>query len=720
MVTAEQRTAMKGSDMSKENLSRRRFLGTAAGAAAVAAAGSLLPPSVQSAMAQPARPGGLAAIEHVVVIMQENRSFDHYFGSLRGVRGFADRSATRLPSGRSVFEQADLAGATVLPFSLGKAATLAGRPPSDIQYLGALDHSWAGTTTAWHNGWTDRWIPAKGPSTMTYYERRDIPLQYELADTFTICDAYHCSINGSTNPNRNYLWSGKVGNEPGSPARAVTNAAYDYDHAGYDWTTYPERLEQAGVSWQIYQDWDNFTDNAVEYFQRFKAIGKAMLTAVDGDLRTTEEFYDHLAGKEPAEQQRLLDQLDVGRGRLSEADRSFFDRAMSRGRPDTLLDRMRADIAADRLPQVSWIVPSAADSEHPGASTPVGSADFVYRLLDTIASDPATWATTAIFLNFDENDGYFDHVPPPVAPRPVSGAGDDWFGALPIGLGPRVPMTVISPWTIGGFVSSEVFDHTSVIRFLERWTGVEEPNISAWRRTVCGDLTGVFDFTAAGTQPEVDHPGPVPAAIERWHPSPPAVQTAPIQEPGTRPARALPYRPRVSGKQHGPSALTLALTNTGSRSAHLVVYRYQGSPALAPADEPRHVDVLGPLSVEVPVVGGTFDVAVAGPNGFRYELAGTTSGAAAGVDASVSEGRRRGDVVLALTNTGSAAVTLTLTSLHYVRHAQTEVLRPGASALVPWPGSKGWYDVELTSAGDATFRRRMTGRMENGGAGVTG
>jgi len=174
----------------------------------------------------------------------------------------------------------------------------------------------------------------------------------------------------------------------------------------------------------------------------------------------------------------------------------------------------------------------------------------------------------------------------------------------------------------------------------------------------------------------------------------------------------------VSGKPHGTGAVTLALTNTGSRSAHLVVYSYPAGPELA--GEPRHVDVLGPLSVEVPVVGGTFDVAVAGPNGFRYELAGTTSGAAAGVDASVSEGRRRGDVVLALTNTGSAAVTLTLTSLHYVRHAQTEVLRPGASALVPWPGSKGWYDVELTSAGDATFRRRMTGRMENGGAGVTG
>jgi phospholipase C len=435
------RRSMKGSTMFSREFSRRQFLGTAAAATALAAASPLLPPSVQAAMAQPTRPGGLKAIKHVIVIMQENRSFDHYLGSLRGVRGFADTSALRLPSGKSVFEQAAATGETVLPFSLRKAAELAGRPASDVQYVGGLDHSWTGTTAAWGNGWIDRWIPAKGPSTMTYYERTDIPLQYELADTFTICDAYHCSINGSTNPNRNYLWSGTVGNEPGSAARAVTNAAYSYDHAGYDWTTYPERLQEAGVSWQIYQDWDNFTDNAVEYFQTFKAIGHKMLAAVPGHLRTTEEFYDSLGGKSPAEQQDLLATLQQGRELLSEAEKSLFDKAMWRGRPDTLLDRLRADISAAQLPQVSWIVPSAADSEHPGASTPVGSANFIYRLLDTIASDPETWATTAIFLNFDENDGYFDHVPPPVPHRPESGNGDDWFGGLPIGLGPRVPMT---------------------------------------------------------------------------------------------------------------------------------------------------------------------------------------------------------------------------------------------------------------------------------------
>ncbi|MEV5963488.1 alkaline phosphatase family protein [Kribbella sp. NPDC051952] len=184
------------------------------------------------------------------------------------------------------------------------------------------------------------------------------------------------------------------------------------------------------------------------------------------------------------------------------------------------------------------LVPSAVDSEHPGSSTPVGSANLVYDLLDAIASDPEIWSKTVLLINFDENDGYFDHVPPPVAPRPASGEGDDWYAGQPIGLGPRVPMTVVSPWTVGGHVNSQVFDHTSVIQFLEDWTGVREPNISKWRRTACGDLTSAFDFQRTYRQPSVDQPGPVPAPIERWKPTPPVDQAVPQQEPGRRPSRA--------------------------------------------------------------------------------------------------------------------------------------------------------------------------------------
>ena len=665
-------------------------------------------------MARPTAPGSLQSIKHVIVLMQENRSFDHYFGSLRGVRGYGDHSVPRLPNGKSMFEQPRATGETVLPFSLRKAAELAGRPGTDIQYLGDLDHSFKGTTTAWNNGWCDQWIPAKSASTMTFYERQDIPLQYELADTFTICDAYHCSVNGSTNPNRNYLWSGTTGKEPGTNNRAVTNAAYGYDHAGYDWTTYPERLEQAGVSWRIYQDWDNFTDNAVEYFQTFKAIGRKMLASVEGKLRTTEEFYDNLAGKPAAEQERLLAQLEQGRATLTDAERSLFDKAMWRGRPDTLLDRFGADITSGTLPQVSWLVPSAADSEHPGASTPVGSANFVYRLLDTVASNPDTWDSTAIFLNFDENDGYFDHVPPPVQPRPASGESADWTTARPIGLGPRVPMTVVSPWTVGGYVSSEIFDHTSVLRFLERWTGVQEPNISPWRREVCGDLTGVFNFQAPGTPPTLDHPAAVPAKISRWRPNPPAVQVAPIQEDGSRPARPLPYRPRVSATAQ-PGKLVLALGNSGTRSTHFTVYGYTGE-----VTEPRHVDVLGSQSVELPLGSGAFDVVVTGPNRFQYELKGTTAGAASGVDVSVNGRRGNKAVELEVRNNGATTVTLALQSLQYAPGRDSVKLKAGHSKKIGWDTMNGWYDVEITAAEDPTFRRRLTGREEDGREGVSG
>ncbi len=665
-------------------------------------------------MARPTAPGSLQSIKHVIVLMQENRSFDHYFGSLRGVRGYGDHSVPRLPNGKSMFEQPRATGETVLPFSLRKAAELAGRPGTDIQYLGDLDHSFKGTTTAWNNGWCDQWIPAKSASTMTFYERQDIPLQYELADTFTICDAYHCSVNGSTNPNRNYLWSGTTGKEPGTNNRAVTNAAYGYDHAGYDWTTYPERLEQAGVSWRIYQDWDNFTDNAVEYFQTFKAIGRKMLASVEGKLRTTEEFYDNLAGKPAAEQERLLAQLEQGRATLTDAERSLFDKAMWRGRPDTLLDRLGADITSGTLPQVSWLVPSAADSEHPGASTPVGSANFVYRLLDTVASNPDTWDSTAIFLNFDENDGYFDHVPPPVQPRPASGESADWTTARPIGLGPRVPMTVVSPWTVGGYVSSEIFDHTSVLRFLERWTGVQEPNISPWRREVCGDLTGVFNFQAPGTPPTLDHPAAVPAKISRWRPNPPAVQVAPIQEDGSRPARPLPYRPRVSATAQ-PGKLVLALGNSGTRSTHFTVYGYTGE-----VTEPRHVDVLGSQSVELPLGSGAFDVVVTGPNRFQYELKGTTAGAASGVDVSVNGRRGNKAVELEVRNNGATTVTLALQSLQYTPGRDSVKLKAGHSKKIGWDTMNGWYDVEISAAEDATFRRRLTGREEDGREGVSG
>ncbi|MBL7520887.1 phospholipase C, phosphocholine-specific, partial [Frankia sp. CNm7] len=713
-------------------ISRRAALGgMAAGAAA-----SLLPPSLLEAMAITPPSGGLGAVEHVIVLMQENRSFDNYFGRLKGVRGFGDRVPPRLPDGRSVLEQPRAGGGAVLPFSAREAAAAAGRATTDIEYLASLPHGWRDATQAWAQGWWNDWVQAKTASSMAFYDRQDIPLQYELAERFTICDAYFCSVYGSTNPNRNYLWSGKIGNEPGSSARAVTNAAYDYAHAGYDWTTYPERLTAAGISWQIYQEWDNFTDNAVEYFKPFKAVGTkvlAPLVARMDDIRaalgvtrdqlpdpvTTEMMYDGLNGLNlPAPLlQQVLALVQTGVDALGEQEREYFHRAMYRSAPGTLVQRLRDDIARGTLPKVSWLVPPAADSEHPGSSTPVGSANLIYDVLDAIAFKPTIWAKTVLFLNFDENDGYFDHVPAPSAPRPASGNGDDWYDGKPVGLGPRVPMTIVSPWTVGGFVASEVFDHTSVIQFLERWTGVTEPNISAWRRAVCGDLTSAFDFQRAHPRPRVAQPGPVPAAIGRWRPEPPASQAPPAQEPGTRPTRPLPYGLAVTASTTG-TAVEFELVNKGTAAATVAGYPAGGG-LPATWTVPANGRAAATLTH---AAGGRYDIRLHGAGWSTWALRGT----GVTVEAAFQEEADDGEVLVTVSNPSRETRALLVGESVYTRatgHGDQFAslrLRPGQRARVPVKvASHGWYDVVVLDAADPGYLRRATGRLARSGVGVT-
>ncbi|HEX2314044.1 MAG TPA: phospholipase C, phosphocholine-specific, partial [Thermomonospora sp.] len=583
-------------DISGGGFGRRRFLAGGAVVGGGALAGSLLPPSVHAALALPVRPGGLRAIRHVVFLMQENRSFDHYFGRLRGVRGYADRNAIRLPGGGSVFEQPSGTG-KVLPFSLREAARTAGRDP---QWMGDLPHGWPDGQRAHAEGWNNGWIAAKTPATMTYLERQDIPLQYELADTFTICDAYHCSVFSSTSPNRNYFVSGYTGFEADG-RRAVTNAAYSDAHPGYTWGTYAELMEKAGVSWQVYQEWDNFTDNNIEFFATFKRVAAKVIPA---RYKSIESFYGAVLSADAATRQQLLKDLDGKVAALPAAERSLFERALRRHEPGSLAARFRADVENGRLPKVSYLVPSAADSEHPGASSPIQSARITYEILDAIASDPEVWSTTALFITYDENDGYFDHVPPPIPPASVA---DEYFDGKPIGLGFRVPMIVVSPWTIGGFVNSQVFDHSSLVRFTERWLGLRAPHISDWRRTVAGDLTSVFDFRAAGRPPRITPPGEVPPFTGRWRPTPPADQRMPGQEPGSRPARPLPYQPEASLTASARS-LRLDLANRGAESVHLALYPYAGE-----LPRPRHFDVARLERVEIPFTGDAYELVLTGP-----------------------------------------------------------------------------------------------------------
>lgn len=429
-------------------LTRRQLLKGAGRFAAAAAASTLMPSNVRRMLAQqPPATSSLRDIRHVVMLMQENRSFDHYFGTLSGVRGFDDPEALKMPGGRSVFYQPDDKNPNgyLLPFHLDTRTTSAQKIPS-------TSHAWAVQHEAWNGGRMDRWLPvhrkadgAHGPYCMGYYTRDDIPFQFALAEAFTLCDAYHCSLLGPTWPNRMYWMTGTIDPEGGNGGPMIGNTAPD---GGYTWTTYAERLENAGISWKVYQQDDNYGCNLLETFRVFREAGKGSSLYTKGMLRSPEGQFEY-------------------------------------------------DAVNDKLPAVSWVIPTSYQSEHPDYM-PADGAAFVASKIDAIATNPDVWRKTVFILNYDENDGIFDHVAPPVPPP---GTADEFVDGLPIGGGFRVPCIIVSPWTAGGYVCSQKFDHTSVLQFLEQFTGVREPNISEWRRRTFGNLISALRFQTVGERP---------------------------------------------------------------------------------------------------------------------------------------------------------------------------------------------------------------------------
>ncbi|HZX39859.1 MAG TPA: phospholipase domain-containing protein, partial [Streptomyces sp.] len=307
-------------------------------------------------------------------------------------------------------------------------------------------------------------------------------------------------------------------------------------------------------------------------------------------------------------------------------------------------------------------------------------------------------------------------VPPPVPP--ADNTEERWQGK-PTGLGIRVPLLVVSPWSVGGYVCSEVFDHTSVVRLLEKWTGIEEPNITRWRRAVTGDLTSAFDFRRGRPQPDVEQPGAIPPFTGRWRPVPPLQQHMPVQEEGTRPARPLPYQPDAYGRVTG-DAFTVALSNSGRASAHFALYPYAGEFPV-----PQHKDVRGKAQWSVPLTGDAYRFTITGPNGFRREFAGNVQGTAQ-VSSSIDHHDR--DLHLTLRNDGSKPVAFTIRPLAYVDDAdlddwtRTVTVKAGRSRTVVHSAADahGWYDIEVTADRDTGFRRRLMGHVENGRASVSG
>jgi phospholipase C len=383
-----------------------------------------------------------------------------------------------------------------------------------------------------------------------------------------------------------------------------------------------------------------------------------------------------------------------------------------------VLAQFLAACASGSLPAVTWIVAPYAYSEHP-AARPIDGAAYTQTVLNAIWAQPGLWEKTAVFINYDEHDGFFDHLISPTAPP---GTPDEFVNGLPVGLGPRVPMTVVSPWSRGGWINSEVLDHTSVLRFLELWTGVKEPNISAWRRSICGDLTSCFDFGREDTTipllpdtaalrkqaDELESKLPVPA------PPAPGEQVVPPQEPGTAPARPLPYQP-WGNATHDAGAVQVTLGNAGSAAVQLQVYdRATGLPA-------QRIDVAAgsTASAALPAPLG-YDVAVHGPNGFLREIRGGAD--TNGIEVAATLTGPAGHPLLALTFTNSTPRRVTLLVSGLDGHEQRLALPTGARTVTadPIAAAHGWYDIGVSIDGSGGYLRRFAGHLENGRGSSTG
>jgi phospholipase C len=434
------------------------------------------------------RAGSLRDIDHVVILIQENRSFDHYFGTLSGVRGFDDRK------GRSAFTQHGAGGTKLQPFRLPKFC------------FPDLTHEWGAQHKSWNGGRMDGFLRAHqasdvppseplgtAPETMGYYKRSDLPFYYALADAFTICDAYHCSVIGPTDPNRLMSMSASIdpAGTNGGPLLETLVGRRNQLKNHFSWRTMPESLGARGVSWKVYTSPSGGSfDNVLPYFKPY-TTGSALA---------------------------------------------------ARGLVPTYPDDFMSDLQTNRLPQVSWLLTGVTDTEHPAISSAPAGEIAARTIVEALVSHPKIWARTALFITWDENGGFFDHVAPPT---PRAGTKGEFLTLStlpsvaqgirgPIGLGFRVPMLVVSPFSRGGLVCSDVFDHTSTLRFLETRFGVKVPNLSGWRRGVTGDLTSAFNFAATPRTSVSSLPQPSsPASCES---TPVTVPSGPFprQERGTR------------------------------------------------------------------------------------------------------------------------------------------------------------------------------------------
>ena len=833
---------------------RREFLKKASLLSGGAGLMQLLPASIAKALAIDPEAGSTwKDAEHIVFLMQENRSFDHAYGSLQGVRGFNDPRAIRLPNKNLVWLQTNKEGETYAPFRLDIHNTKA-------TWMSSLPHSWANQVDARNDGRYDKWIESKHsghaeykpmPLTLGFHTREDLPFYYALADAFTVCDHSFCSALTGTTPNRLYFWSGTIREKPDENVPAnVWNEDADYDTM-VNWTTFPERLEDNGISWKVYQNelsvgvgfegeedsWlANFGDNPLEYFKQYKVkfhpayidnLPKAAASLKEQAYKQQKLIETLPAGTPEAEKaKKKLDQLLIqwdailadqkiytkeNYERLSAREKALHEKAFDTNKKDPnyhnlktinykdgdterqmkapagdVLHQFREDVKDGKLPTVSWIVAPENFSDHPSSAW--FGVWYISEVLDILTQNPEVWKKTIFILTYDENDGYYDHLPPFVAPHPhktstgltsngidtgVEYVSNEQQQSIKeqaressIGLGYRVPMVVASPWSRGGWVNSEVFDHTSSLQFLEAFlshkTGkkIEEPNISKWRRTVCGDLTSVFrpwngekitlpQFLERDEFIEGIHKAQfkqLPSNFKKLtaeeiaaiNKAPWTSPLMPQQEKGIRDACALPYdlyADCMVAADKKTVEITLRAGNIfGDRSAgspfHIYApgkYQQQTFQNWAYAIEAGH-DIKDKWQLSE-FENNAYHLLVYGPNGFFREFSGTSNEPPVEVLCRhyirmVPHGGLTGNLAIYFQNNSSAMLELEITDNAYKMPAQSISLPAGPektkkSIIISTAKSFGWYDITIKIKGNTVFERRYAGRVESGEPGKT-
>lgn len=824
--------------------SRREFLKKAA--LLSTGLSGMLPDSIQKAFAIDPQPGTTYLdAEHVVILMQENRSFDHTFGSLQGVRGFNDPRAIDLPNRNKVWLQTNAARETYAPFRLNIRDTKA-------TWMSSLPHSWENQVDALNGGKNDKWLDAKRsgnkeyanmPLTMGYYNREDIPFYYALADAFTVCDQNFCSSLTGTTPNRLYFWTGALRDPRDPKAMAnVRNENVDYG-AEASWTTFPERLEEHGISWKIYQNeislptglegeadgWlGNFTDNPIEWFEQYRVrfhpayypyIQKQVnllpdsILALETKLKILPESDKDYAKtkRDLARQQQWLEIIKKdlvtytpeAYAKLSQQEKNLHKKAFTTNVNDPnyrtlstltyqdgdtkrqvevpkgdVLHQFRTDVKTKQLPTVSWLIAPENFSDHPGA--PWYGAWYISEVMDILTQNPDVWKKTIFILAYDENDGYFDHVPPFVPAHPdhpetgLTSKGIDTRLEFvtkeqedkrknggrtgPIGLGFRVPLVIASPWSRGGFVCSEVFDHTSTLQFLENFLShkkgqkLTESNISPWRRTVCGDLSSAFrpyqgekiklpEFVAKDAFFESIHKAkfkPVPSGYKALGPDeirqinqdPLRSSHIPEQEKGVRPANALPYELYVDGRTDSKEFTITLAAKTDAFGKQAAGAPFQVHQILPDDVKIRSYTVAaGDQLSDAWPLNAPCHLRVYGPNGFLREFKRESGNPPIEIACEYERDTRKkftGNVVVKLKNMDpQRAYSVQLTDNAYGTKGEQKSLdkagMKGAQQAIVMnlATSHNWYDFSVKIAGVDNFEHHYAGRVETGKIGYS-